>query len=157
MPKVSEDSTVYTFTLREGPRSTRMARPSRLPTSQHTIKRVLNLESGGSSFYLAIKGAEEYVKAGKARGDISGIETDDATREIKVTLTEANGQFPYIIAMWFAGLVPADTPFENQTSRRPPGVGRSASSPFELNRGFVLEKKPELHTDSGSAGGQARL
>jgi peptide/nickel transport system substrate-binding protein len=141
MPKVSEDNTVYTFTLREGLKYSDGS-PVKASDFAHTIKRVLNLESGGSSFYLAIKGAEEYVKAGKARGDISGIETDDATREIKVTLTEANGQFPYIIAMWFAGLVPADTPFENQTKSPPPGVGPFRFKSVELNRGFVLEKNP---------------
>src|SRR3712207_8104319 len=59
------------------------------------------------------EGATEYLEAGKAKGDISGIETDDATREIKVTLTEPNGQFPFISAMWFAGFVPSGTPFEN--------------------------------------------
>ena len=33
---------------------------------EHSIKRVLNLESGGSSFYLSIVGAEKYIKDGKA-------------------------------------------------------------------------------------------
>lgn len=141
MPKVTENDTVYTFKLREGLKYSDGS-PVKAADLAHTIKRVLNLESGGSSFYLAIKGAEEYVKAGKANGDISGIESDDATREIKITLNEANGQFPFIIAMWFAGLVPSDTPFANMTKKPPPGVGPFRFKSVELNRGFTLEKNP---------------
>ena len=48
---------------------------------------MLNLESGGSAFFLGIKGADDYVKDGKAEADISGIEADDATGEITITLT----------------------------------------------------------------------
>ena len=84
---------------------------------------MLNLESGGRAFYLVIEGAQEYLDAGKADGDISGITTDDETGEITIKLTEPDGSFPHVLAMWFAGLVPGDTPFKNMTEDPPPGVG----------------------------------
>ena len=68
---------------------------------------MLNLESGGSAFYQIIEGATEYLEAGDPEGDISGIETDDQTGEITITLTEADASFSNVLAMWFAGIVPA--------------------------------------------------
>jgi peptide/nickel transport system substrate-binding protein len=141
MPEVSEDGKTYKLKLRSG---LKYSDGSAVKASdfEHAIKRLLNLESGGSSFYLGIVGASEYVEAGKARGDISGITTDDATGDITIELTEPNGQFPYILGMWFAAPIPSDTPFENQTKNPPPGTGPFHFASVELNRGFTLEKNP---------------
>ena len=46
--------------------------------------------------------------------------------------------------MWFAGLVPGDTPFENMTEDPPPGVGPFMVTESVPNRQFVLEKNPEF-------------
>ena len=67
-------------------------------------------------------GAEEFLKTKK--GGISGIEADDATGEITITLTEPRGAFTYELAIPFAGVVPGDTPAKNQTKNPPPGAGR---------------------------------
>ena len=88
---------------------------------EHAIKRVLNLESGGSSFFLYIDGATEYVEKGDPEGDISGIETNDKTGEVTITLAEPYAAFDYVLTMWFATPVPSDTPFENLTEAPPPG------------------------------------
>ena len=142
MPEVSEDGKTYTLTLREGLKYSDGS-PVKANDFEYTIKRVINLESGGSSFYTGnIVGAEEYEKAGKAKGDISGITADDATRKITIKITEPSGQFPFILAMDFAGLVPGDTPFENQTKTRPrasvrsrsPSVARAAASCWRRTR-----------------------
>ena len=42
--------------------------------------------------------------------------------------------------MWFAGLVPSDTPFKNLTKDPPPGVGPYKVTESVPNRQFVLEK-----------------
>jgi peptide/nickel transport system substrate-binding protein len=143
MPEVSDDGKTYTLTLREG---LKYSDGSEVKASdfEHTIKRVINLESGGSSFYTGnIVGAADYEKAGKARGDISGITADDATRKITIKLVAASGQFPFILAMDFAGLVPGDTPFENQTKEPPPGVGPFKITSVQTGRSFTMERNDQ--------------
>lgn len=146
MPEVSDDGGTYALTLREGLEYSDGS-PVRASDFEHTIKRVLALESGGASFYQSIDGADEYLEAGKNRGDISGITADDATREITIELKEPRGDFPFILAMGFAGLVPGDTPFENMTSDPPAGVGPLKVTDVTGTRAFVLEKNenyPEI-------------
>ncbi len=122
MPEVSPDGRTYTLRIREGLRYSN-GRAVQARDFEHTIKRVLNLESGGTAFYLGIRGAERYVRRGRKRGDIAGITSDEASRTIRIQLNRPDGSFPHVLAMQFAGLVPAGTPFENMTYRPPPGVG----------------------------------
>jgi peptide/nickel transport system substrate-binding protein len=139
LPTISEDGRAYQLTLRKGLRFSDGA-PVKTSDFEHTIKRVLNLESGGSAFFLGIEGAQEYVENGKADADIPGIETDDGSGEITIRLTEPDGTFSYALAMNFAGIVPGDTPFENLTKDPPPGVGPYKITESVPNRQFVLEK-----------------
>lgn len=146
MPEISEDGKTYTLKLRSGLKYSD-GQEVKASDFEHTLKRVLNLESGGSAFYLGIVGAEEYIKAGKAKGDISGIETDDATGEITIKLKEADGSFPFVLAMNFAGIVPGDTPFENTTKNPPAGVGPFKIENMKQSRSFDLVKNdafPEI-------------
>jgi peptide/nickel transport system substrate-binding protein len=147
MPEVTDGGKTYTLTLRDGLKYSD-GTPVKASDFEHTIQRVINLESGGSSFYTSnIVGAEEYEKAGKAKEDISGITADDATRKITIKINQPSGQFPFILAMDFAGLVPGDTPFENLTKSPPPGVGPFKITSVQTGRGFVMEKNanyPEI-------------
>ena len=45
--------------------------------------------------------------------------------------------------MWFAALVPSDTPFKNMTKDPPPGVGAYMVTESVPNRQFVLKRNPE--------------
>lgn len=139
LPEISDDGKTYTLQLRDG-LTYSDGTAVKASDFEHAIKRVLNLESGGTPYYQNIEGAEAYLEAGKARGDISGIETDDATGEIVITLNEPDGQFPFALAMLFATPVPSDTPFENQTKEPPPGVGAFAITDIEGSRAFTLAK-----------------
>lgn len=146
LPEISDDGLTYTFQLRDG---LQYSDGSEVQASdfEHSIKRVLNLESGGSSFYFAIDGAEEYFERGRANGDIAGIEADDETGEITISLTEPNGSFPYILAMPFASVLPGDTEFENLTTNPPPGVGAFQIEDVRQGRGYNLvrnENFPEI-------------
>ena len=143
LPEISADGKTYTLTMRDGLKFSD-GTPVVASDFEHTIKRVLNLESGGSAFYQTIEGATEYLEKGDPEGDISGIETNDQTGEITIKLTEADSSFSNILAMWFAGIVPGDTPFKNLTEDPPPGVGPFMITESVPNRQFVLEKNPEF-------------
>jgi peptide/nickel transport system substrate-binding protein len=139
MPRISPDGMTYELRMRKGLRFSD-GTPAKASDFEHTIKRVLNLESGGSAFFLGIEGAQDYVDAGRAEADIPGIGTDDRTGKITIELTAPDGTFSNVLAMNFAGLVPGDTPFENMTTDPPPGVGPYMITESEPNRRFVLEQ-----------------
>ena len=146
LPEISEDGKVVKLKLREGLKYSD-GTDVKASDVEHTLKRVLNLESGGSAFYLGIVGAEEYVEAGKPKGDIEGVVTNDETGDITITLKEADGSFPYTLAMDFMGIVPSSTPFENASKNPPPGVGPFKFENVKQNRGFDLVKNdtfPEI-------------
>jgi peptide/nickel transport system substrate-binding protein len=142
LPEISQDGLTYKLKLREGLKYSDGS-PVKASDFEHAIKRVLNLESGGSAFYLGIEGAQDYLDAGKADGDISGITTDDKTGDITIKLTAPDGSFTHVLAMWFAGLVPGDTPFKNMTEDPPPGVGPYMVTESVPNRQFVMERNAE--------------
>jgi peptide/nickel transport system substrate-binding protein len=151
MPDISADGKVYKLKLRQGLKYSD-GTAVKASDFKHSIQRMLNLESGGSSFYLGIVGAEKYVKDGKAKGDISGIVTNDATGDITITLTKPDGRFPYILAMPFASIVPSDTPFENQTKTPPAGVGPYKFENVRINRGYDLVKVPTFNVPDQQVG-----
>jgi peptide/nickel transport system substrate-binding protein len=139
LPEISPDGRTYELTLREGLEYSD-GTPAKASDYEHTIKRVLNLESGGSAHFLGIEGAEQYVANGKADADIPGIETNDRTGRITVTLNQPDGTFSNVLATNFSGLVPSGTPFEVLTKNPPPGIGPYKITESVPNRRFVLEK-----------------
>lgn len=139
MPEVSEDGKTYTLKLRDG-LTYSDGTEVKASDFEHTIKRVLNLESGGAPFYQGIVGAEDYLAGNDPEADIEGIKTDDRTGEIVIELVEPDATFTNVLAMNFAGLVPGDTPFRNMTESPPPGVGPYEITESVPNREFVMEK-----------------
>ncbi|HET8815488.1 MAG TPA: ABC transporter substrate-binding protein [Solirubrobacterales bacterium] len=147
MPEVSADGTTYRLKLRNGLEYSD-GTPVKASDFEHTIKRVLNLESGGAGYYEVIEGASEYLENGDAEADITGIETDDKTGEITIELTEPEAAFSNVLAMNFAGVVPGDTPFQNMTKNPAPGVGAYMFTKSIPDREFVLEKNPKFAEDT---------
>ena len=149
LPKISNDGKTYELTLRKGLKYSN-GKPVKASDFEHAIKRALNLESGGSAFFLGIEGAQDYIDAGKCDGDISGIETDDKTGKITIKLSEPDGSFNHVLGMWFGAPVPSDTPCKELTKDPPPGVGSYKVTESVPNRQFVLEKNenfPDLGPD----------
>ena len=106
MPEVSDDGTVFTFTLREGVKF-HNGRELTADDVAYTITRVLDPEtmSPGQSFYFTIKGSEEFAN-GEA-DSVEGIEVlDDHT--IRFTLTQADASFLNVIALNFSFIVPKE-------------------------------------------------
>jgi peptide/nickel transport system substrate-binding protein len=144
LPEVSEDGKTVTFTMRKG---LKYSDGTAVKASdwEHSIKRVLNLESGATGFYLIIEGAQEYIDAGKPEGDISGITTNDQTGEVTIKLTDRDGTILNVLAMTFAAVLPGDTPFKNLSADPPPGVGPYKITRSVPNREFVMEKNANFN------------
>lgn len=156
LPEVSEDGLTYTLKLRDGLKYSD-GTPAKASDFERTIQRVLNLESGGSAFYLVIEGAEEYVEGDDPEADIPGIETNDETGEITIKLKEPTGSFSNVLAMNFAGLVPGDTPFRNLSEEPPPGLGPYMITESVPNRQFVMEKNPNFNIPGVPEGNVDRI
>jgi peptide/nickel transport system substrate-binding protein len=137
LPQVSPDGRTYTLTLRAGLKYSN-GRAVKAGDFEHAIKRVLHLESGGSAFFLGIRGAERYLKRGRAGGDISGISARGRT--ITIRLDRADPAFPHELAMQFAALVPSSTPFRNMTRRPPAGVGPFRIARVRVGRSIELRR-----------------
>jgi len=148
MPEVTNGGKTYKFTLRKGVKYSD-GTAVKASDVEHGIKRMLNLESGGSSFFFGIEGAEDYVEAKKAEADIPGIETDDAAGTVTFNLSAPDGSFNNVLAMMFAAPVPQDTPFKNMTKDPPPGTGPYMITSSVPNREFVMEKNPEFTAIEG--------
>ena len=67
LPEISADGKTYKFKLREGLKYSD-GNAVKASDFEHTIKRVLNLESGGSSFYEGIEGADGVREGRQGRG-----------------------------------------------------------------------------------------
>jgi len=143
MPEITNGGKTYSFTLRKGLEYAD-GTPLEASDVEHAIKRTLNLESGGSSFFFDIEGAEDYQKGGKAEADIPGIETDDQAGTVTFNLSAPNGAFNNVLAMLFAAPVPSDTPFKNMTKDPPPGIGSYTITSSVPNREFVMEKNKQF-------------
>ena len=127
MPTVSEDKKTYTFKLREGLKYSD-GTDVKASDFEHTIKRLNFLGGPFASFTAQIEGIPEYQKAKKANADISGITADDATGEITVKLSVADGKFLYAIG---AGERRADAGVQGAVqvlAHRSPASGRTRST-----------------------------
>src|SRR4051812_2484081 len=143
LPRVSPDGRTYRLTLRSGLRYSD-GTPVRASDFGHEIERVLALASPGTSFFMGIEGAQQYVAKKRHGGGLRGIRADDRTGAIAVRLTQPDGTFPNVLAMVFAAPVPSSTPFTNRTASPPPGVGPYSYAKVQPGRGFVLERNPHF-------------
>jgi peptide/nickel transport system substrate-binding protein len=140
LPTVSEDGKTYELTLRKGLEYSD-GTPVRASDFKASVERLFELDSGGSTFFSGIVGAEEFAET--KRGGIPGIETNDRTGEITIELTRPRGTFVNELAMMYTALVPADTPAESQSDNPPPATG-----PYEIvesnpERSWAYERNPQ--------------
>ncbi len=145
-PQISADGRRYELRLREGLEYSD-GTPVRASDFEHTIERVLALESPGTSFFASIEGADEFIEAGRQRAEIPGIDTDDRTGEIAIELEAPDATFANSLATTFAGLVPSDTPMRNMNQDPPPGVGPYAFAGTDRDGGFSLERVDGFELD----------
>jgi peptide/nickel transport system substrate-binding protein len=142
LPKVSADGKTYELQLRKGLEFSD-GKPVKASDFKASIERIFKMDSQGVGLgYTNIAGGEEFLETKK--GDLEGIEADDATGKITINLEAPRGAFTYELAIPFAGVVPADTPARNQTKDPPPGAGRYMFEDVQPPRSYKLVKNPNF-------------
>ena len=138
LPTPTDDGKTYTFVLRPGLRYSN-GTPVQPADVRRTFERVFRLRSPGAGYYTAIDGAERCLPTKKSPHppcDLSsGIVTDAASRTVTFHLTRPDGELPVKLALPFALVVPADTPFEEV--KKPGGI--PATGPYRVSR-FVKRR-----------------
>jgi peptide/nickel transport system substrate-binding protein len=141
LPTVSSDGLTYTLTLRKGLKYSN-GTPVKASDFKYTVKRLFLLDSSGVGFFTNIVGADQFSKTKK--GDIPGIQADDATGKITIKLVKPQGDFQNILATIFAAPVPAGTPAKDQSTHPIPSTGPYMIQSYKPNQQFVMVRNPNF-------------
>jgi peptide/nickel transport system substrate-binding protein len=150
LPTVSRNGLVYSFVLRKGLRYSN-GQPVKASDFKYAIKREFLSTGQGVGFYTSIAGAKTFAKT--LKGDISGIQVNDARRTIRIRLTSPRGDFLTVLALLFAAPVPSGTPNSIQNGNIP-ATGPYRISSYDPNRGFTMVRnkyfKPTKYIPRGN-------
>jgi peptide/nickel transport system substrate-binding protein len=141
MPTVTNGGKTYEFTLRKGIKYSD-GTDVKASDFKATIERDFKVDSPGVGFFGNIVGADEYGKTKK--GDISGIQTDDATGKITINLNAPQGDFEYILATTFAAPVPPNTPAKDQSTTPAPSTGPYMIKSYKPNKQAIVVRNPNF-------------
>jgi peptide/nickel transport system substrate-binding protein len=148
LPKISNGEKTYTLFLRPGLKYSD-GKAVKASDFLYAMERLFKVNSGGSVFYTSIVGAEKFSKT--KTGGIPGIETNDKTGEIKITLVKPRGTFQNELALMFAAPVPQGTPNEDLSANPPPGTGPYMLVNVKPGQGWEYERNPEWATANSKA------
>ena len=148
LPRISDDGKTYELRLRDGLRYSN-GTPVRASDFESTVKRMFLVDSPGTFYYTGIVGAEEFQETKK--GDIAGIEADDATGAITIRLTDPSGTFTNELGLPFVALVPPGTPARSQSANPPPATGPYKIVESNPGRGWSYARNPQWENANGSA------
>jgi peptide/nickel transport system substrate-binding protein len=148
LPKIDQGGRRYTLRLRPGLEYSD-GTPVRASDFRFAVERLLRLNSGGSSFYMGIVGAERFAQTKK--GGIGGIESDDKAGKIVIHLREPSGTFSYVLALPFGAPLPPGTPIEDQTQQPPPATGPYVITAVRPGRSWEYERNPVWAKTNGPA------
>jgi peptide/nickel transport system substrate-binding protein len=142
IPEPTNGGKTYEFTLREGLKYSDGS-PVKASDFENTMKRLLVLGSPWSSFFSPIiEGTAEFTEAGDMGGDISGIETNDQTRKITVTLSEPDTKILFALAEPYTSPTPTSESPGKSLKQPPPGTGPYTVDVVDFSREWVLERNP---------------
>src|SRR5438876_1129626 len=140
LPTASADGKTYTMTMRPGLVFSN-GKPVKASNFTYGIERALKIPWGGSSFITAnVVGSEAYAK-GSAK-TISGITADDSTGQITIKLLAPYGAFDNVLAFPSFAPVPEGTPFKNEPTNPPPGVGPYKITNIVPNVSYQVVRNP---------------
>jgi peptide/nickel transport system substrate-binding protein len=143
IPEATNGGKTYEFQLRDGLKYSDGS-PVKASDFENTLKRLLVLGSPWSSFFSpGIEGTEEFTEQADMSGDISGIETNNNTGQITITLTEPDTKMLFALAEPYASPMPAAKAPGKSLKQPPPGIGPYVLEIPDFSREFVLTKNPE--------------
>lgn len=148
MPKISNGGKTYTLFLRPGLKYSD-GTPVKASDFPFAVERMIQLNSGGSPFYLTIEGAEKFAET--KQGPIPGIETNDKTGEIVINLEGPRGTFSNELGLMFVAPLPQDTPVEDLSANPPPGTGPYMITKSQPGKGWEYERNPYWAKANGKA------
>jgi peptide/nickel transport system substrate-binding protein len=148
LPKISNGGKTYTLFLRPGLKYSD-GTPVKASDFRFAVERMIQLNSGGSPFYLTIDGAEKFAETKK--GPIPGIETDDKTGEIVINLEGPRGTFVNELGLMFVAPLPQDTQIEDLSANPPPGTGPYMITKSQPGKGWEYERNPYWAKANGKA------
>ncbi|HEY4779348.1 MAG TPA: ABC transporter substrate-binding protein [Solirubrobacterales bacterium] len=140
LPKISNGGKTYTLFLRQGLEYSD-GTPVKASDFTNALERMFILDSGGSSLYTDIVGAERFQKT--KRGGISGIHTDDKSGEIVIDLNEPRGTFTNELGLMFAAPLPPGTADKNLTADPPPATGPYEITSSDPGSGWEYARNPQ--------------
>ena len=147
MPEVSSDGTTYTLTLRDGLKYSDGS-PVKANDFEHTIKRVINLESGGSSFYTSnIVGAAASTRRPARRRATSRASPPTTPRARSRSRSSSRAASSRSSSRWTSPAWCRATRRSRTRRRARPGVGPFKITSVATGRSFVMEKNanyPEI-------------
>jgi peptide/nickel transport system substrate-binding protein len=127
LPEVSGDGRTYSLRVRRGLRYSN-GRQVRAGDVRHSILRASTLGEIGRRLFR----------------DVARIEANDRTGGVRIRLRRPDPSFPHALAAVQAGVVPADTPVRDQSTRPPPGVGPYRIVPDRQDRGMDLVRNRDF-------------
>ncbi|MGR3494029.1 ABC transporter substrate-binding protein [Citreimonas sp.] len=146
--EVSEDGTVYTFTLKDGIKF-HNGREIVADDVKYSLERVTNPEtrSPGAGFFGMIEGFDTW-NAGEGEG-LSGVEViDDKT--VEITLSRPDATFGHVMALNFASIVPQEAVEASgeDFGREPVGSGAFKLAEWSPGQRLVFERFEEYHREN---------
>lgn len=148
LPKVSNGGKTYTLTLRPGLKYSN-GQPVKASDFTHAIERDLKIPWIAASFLTGfVKGAAAYAAPHSKLTSISGIKTDNAKRQIQITLLKPFAPFEDILALGGTAPVPANTAMKNLTATGTIGDGPYKWGPISVGHTYTLIKNTSFNTGS---------
>jgi len=148
LPKISNGGKTYTLKLRPGLKYSD-GTPVKASDFPFAVERMIQLNSGGSPFYLTIEGAEKFAET--KQGPIPGIKANDKTGEIVINLEGPRGTFTNELGLMFVAPLPQDTPIEDLSANPPPGTGPYMITNSKPGKSWDYERNPYWAKANGKA------
>lgn len=145
--EVSEDGTVFTFTLRNGV-TFHNGREMTAEDVKYSLDRVTlpETQSPGAGFFASIQGFDE-ISSGEA-DTLSGVEVLDP-QTVRITLSRPDATFLHVMALNFASVVPQEAVEEAGADfgKSPIGTGAFKLADWVIGQRLVFEKNENYWRD----------